>query len=214
MYFTIDAENNITVHASMEAATAETREFTEPPSDGFGSEKAFGSLAESWPIARLVQIWNGMAGEQKVLKFQSKDVAVKRIWKAIQRLNAGAETADVPATPKVSSKEANARHEAAVARSRAGKQPSTKAKRTPKEKKVKKERSAKPAKAAGGSSKKDRVVELLKAPGGATLADIMKKMDWQAHTVRGFMAGAMKKAGHTVESFKTDAGDRAYKIAS
>ena len=35
---------------------------------------------------------------------------------------------------------------------------------------------------------------------------------WQKHTVRGFMAGAMKKAGHTVESFKSEKGERTYRI--
>jgi hypothetical protein len=37
---------------------------------------------------------------------------------------------------------------------------------------------------------------------------IMDKMNWQKHTVRGFMAGAMKKAGYTVESFKPEGGER------
>ena len=36
------------------------------------------------------------------------------------------------------------------------------------------------------------------------MAEIMEKMGWQRHTVRGFMAGAMKKAGYTVESFKRE----------
>ena len=35
---------------------------------------------------------------------------------------------------------------------------------------------------------------------GATLAEIMEQMSWQKHTVRGFIAGAMKKAGYNVES--------------
>jgi predicted transcriptional regulator len=39
---------------------------------------------------------------------------------------------------------------------------------------------------------------MLRRKNGATLAEIMKSMGWQKHTVRGFMAGAMKKAGHTV----------------
>jgi hypothetical protein len=39
----------------------------------------------------------------------------------------------------------------------------------------------------------------------------MEKMGWQRHTVRGFMAGAMKKAGYTVGSFKSDKGDRTYR---
>jgi hypothetical protein len=37
-------------------------------------------------------------------------------------------------------------------------------------------------------------------------------MGWQKHTVRGFMAGAMKKAGYTVESFQSAKGDRIYRI--
>ena len=40
----------------------------------------------------------------------------------------------------------------------------------------------------------------------------MTQMGWQKHTVRGFMAGSMKKAGYTVESFKSQKGDRTYRI--
>ena len=41
-----------------------------------------------------------------------------------------------------------------------------------------------------------------------------ERMGWQRHTVRGFMAGAMKKAGYAVESFKPEGGDRTYRIPS
>jgi hypothetical protein len=61
-------------------------------------------------------------------------------------------------------------------------------------------------------SKTAQVVALLQRKNGATLAEIMDKMGWQKHTVRGFMAGAMKKAGHTVESFKSDKGERTYRL--
>ena len=53
---------------------------------------------------------------------------------------------------------------------------------------------------------------MLQRKNGATLAEIMDKMGWQRHTVRGFMAGAMKKAGYTVESFKPEGGQRTYHI--
>jgi predicted transcriptional regulator len=53
---------------------------------------------------------------------------------------------------------------------------------------------------------------MLQRKNGATLAEIMEKMGWQRHTVRGFMAGAMKKAGYTVESFKPEGGDRTYRL--
>ncbi len=61
-------------------------------------------------------------------------------------------------------------------------------------------------------SKTAQVVALLQRKNGATLEEIMDKMGWQKHTVRGFMAGAMRKAGYTVESFKSDKGERTYRI--
>ena len=53
---------------------------------------------------------------------------------------------------------------------------------------------------------------MLQRKNGATLSEIMDQMGWQKHTVRGFMAGAMKKAGYFVESFKSDKGERTYRI--
>jgi hypothetical protein len=47
---------------------------------------------------------------------------------------------------------------------------------------------------------------------GPPLAEIMDKMGWQRHTVRGFMAGAMKKAGYSVEFFKPEGGQRTYRL--
>jgi len=56
------------------------------------------------------------------------------------------------------------------------------------------------------------VVEMLQRKNGASITEIMKKMGWQRHTVRGFMAGAMKKAGYTVESFNPEGGERSYRL--
>ena len=55
---------------------------------------------------------------------------------------------------------------------------------------------------------------MLQRKNGATLFEIMEKMGWQAHTVRGFMAGALKGAGYEVESFKPEGGKRTYRITS
>jgi hypothetical protein len=63
-----------------------------------------------------------------------------------------------------------------------------------------------------GGSKSAQLVAVLQRENGATLSEIMTTMGWQKHTVRGFMAGAMKKAGHAVESFKSDKGERTYRI--
>ena len=63
-----------------------------------------------------------------------------------------------------------------------------------------------------GGRLRAQVVAMLQRKGGATITEIMKSMGWQRHTVRGFMAGAMKKAGYAVESFKPEGGERSYRI--
>lgn len=64
-------------------------------------------------------------------------------------------------------------------------------------------------------SKKAIVLELLRRPEGATLTDIQSATGWMAHSVRGFISGALgKKMGLTVESFKTPEGARAYRVAA
>ena len=65
---------------------------------------------------------------------------------------------------------------------------------------------------SGGISKHDRVLGLLLAKGGTTIAAISKATGWQPHSVRGFFAGIVKKKlGLTLESEKTTSG-RIYRI--
>ena len=66
----------------------------------------------------------------------------------------------------------------------------------------------------GGTGASRRNVGAQPSPQVHLLVDSMDKMGWQAHTVRGFMAGAMKKAGYAVESFKPEGGQRTYRINS
>jgi hypothetical protein len=77
-------------------------------------------------------------------------------------------------------------------------------------------KAAKQAKIAGATregSKTARVLELLRRSGGTTLQEIMKATDWQAHSVRGFLSGTIrKKLALTVVSAKGEDGERVYSL--
>ena len=53
----------------------------------------------------------------------------------------------------------------------------------------------------------------IRAPGGATIEEIMAATGWQSHTVRGAMAGALKKKlGLEVNSEKVEGRGRIYRL--
>ena len=71
------------------------------------------------------------------------------------------------------------------------------------------------AKGTREGSKTAQILELLKRPGGATLQELMAATEWQPHSIRGFISGALgKKMGLAVESAKSDKGERTYAIKS
>ena len=62
-------------------------------------------------------------------------------------------------------------------------------------------------------SKLDIVLAHLARPGGASLAELMAATGWQAHSVRGALAGSLKKKGHAIVSEKIN-GERRYRIGA
>ena len=68
------------------------------------------------------------------------------------------------------------------------------------------------SRSSGRTTKHDRVLGLLRAKGGTTIAAISKVTGWQPHSVRGFFAGVVKKKlGLALASEKTKSG-RIYRI--
>ena len=54
---------------------------------------------------------------------------------------------------------------------------------------------------------------MLSRPEGASLAELVAATGWQAHSVRGALAGSLKRKGYTILSEKI-AGERRYRIGA
>jgi hypothetical protein len=217
-HFTIDAENNIIVHASRNAAR-------DTGAGVFANEVQFADLIGSNP-KRLVEIWNRLPGVNPVTKFTNRKVATERIWKANQGLGerAAAAPASEPPVAEINADAALVGIPAVEPATAAAEPIATVGAQSP-DVAPKKARSAtkttRSKKSSEGEStlagtregsKAAQVVAMLQRSSGATLAEIVDQMGWQKHTVRGFIAGAMKKAGYNVESFKSAKGNRTYRI--
>ena len=69
-------------------------------------------------------------------------------------------------------------------------------------------------KRADRGSKQSRVIALLQSPTGATIEAMMKTTGWQQHSVRGFLAGVVRKRLKLKLGSKKVDGNRVYQIAS
>ena len=149
----------------------------------FTSEVTLAKLATAWPTSRLISIWNTLPGEVPVRRFASRTLALSRIWNSIQRL--GDETAG--AIPGDAPKDAP---------KSAGPKVSRKAR-----------------KAESAVSRTDTILALLRRPEGAGLDEIREATGWQAHSVRGFISGMVrKKMKLNVVSSADENGVRNYRI--
>jgi hypothetical protein len=211
--FTIDNENNITAFATAEAAAAAST----TPFDLFTDQKELTDLLAGWPAERLVATYNSLPGVKPVKALKDPKTAASKIWERVEKLGqmvapepAAANPETAPAKPKPG-KKATGRAQSAKGVPVKGKaaKKATAAKTAPKGKKTPK---AQEAAGPREGSKTAQVVAMLQRAKGATISEVMDKMGWQRHTVRGFMAGALKKAGYTVESFKPEGGERSYRL--
>lgn len=84
---------------------------------------------------------------------------------------------------------------------------------TTKTRRMAREPQAEAVPAAKAPSKLDRLEALLRAEHGASIAELMEATGWQQHSVRGALAGAIRKRGFAVTSEKVDSVRR-YRAAA
>ena len=78
----------------------------------------------------------------------------------------------------------------------------------------KKAKPAKAPRAARADTKQAQLITMLERAKGASIEEIAEALGWQHHTVRGAIAGALKKKlGLTIESEKVERRGRTYRIA-
>jgi len=108
--------------------------------------------------------------------------------------------------PKAAKKASRAPRRAPVAPKKAkSAKKATPAKKAPK--------GAKKANVAREGSKTNKILDLLRRPGGVTAKELMKATGWQPHSVRGFLSGTVgKKMGLSVTSAKAEDGERSYSV--
>jgi hypothetical protein len=157
--YTIDADNNITVHTTRKAAR-ET---------GAGVFDTAENLAEliGPDHKRLLEIWNGLTGVTPVKKFASRAIAARRIFTEVQKLASFA--AEVPLETKAATPVAP---EATP----------TKKTNSPKKADAITKTETKPG------SKKEILLGLISRNHGASLEELVAALHWQKHSVRGFIA--------------------------
>jgi hypothetical protein len=187
IHITIDTDNIITAHDSAPAA--------EPGVILVGTEKDLKMATSEWPISRLVDVWNNLAGVvpfddlKPVKKFSDRSAALKRIWSAMQRLvDHNVQQTKVMPTAAQENRHATSQTHA-------------------------------PTSAPGALARKRRdgthsaaVIALLERAGGATLEEIGQATGWKKHTIRGFVSTIAKKHGHNVTSTRRQDGARVYAI--
>jgi Protein of unknown function (DUF3489) len=118
-------------------------------------------------------------------------------------------TAKEPEAPK-KARVAPRRAHVASPKAKSGKKP-TSAKKGAKT--TKGTKTLKKASAVRQGSKTERVLDLLKRPGGATTKELMKLTGWQPHSVRGFLSGTVgKKMQLAVTSTKSEDGEHTYSV--
>ena len=209
--YTINEQSLIVAFATQEEAAASSA----TPFDTFTTEQELAELAKAWPAERLLAVWNSVDGLTPATEIKDPAKAAKVIFKRLEKAGDAPARAKTPKAGKKAKAGAQAT-KGAPAKAKTTKK-ATAAKPAPKATKPAKD--AKPKKAAKSEasapregSKQAQVIAMLQRKNGATLNELASTFNYERHTVRGMIAGSLKKAGYKIDSFKNDKGERTYKI--
>jgi len=146
-FYAINEDLNITCQDAPFAA--------EPGTVYFDTKASLAQAVEKWPTPKLVELWNSFAGAppfgelKPVKRFADKTVAVTRIWNALS------ESLVPVRVPKEEKKPVKPKEE-----------------KSEKEKKTKTPKAPRAANGKHGGEKYDKLVELMKRSGGATMNEL------------------------------------------
>jgi uncharacterized protein DUF3489 len=235
--FTISTDLNITAYESRNRALGTCEATGEK---AFADANELGEQLTSMNV-KLVDLWNSLPGVTPVKKFMNREAGLKRIFAQLQSLVAvpAAELEEFypKGTPQERKAKKDAKHPPAVIRETLEAFVDETAKKLKKGKAAKRESvevvvadikakaakkadrdarvATKPSATAGPreGTKEALVIGLLKRKGGVTRAEIVAATGWLEHSCGGFMSGTAKtKLGLPVESYKTEDGQRAYRL--
>lgn len=240
--FTLVNHASVLAFPNQEAAVA--AEQVDRGDELFWTLTGLENISNDLTMKELAAVWNGIAGVKPIAKFENRAKAARRIWEAVQTLpvqdgipsrfteasdweKAEEEAAAIGVPPVASvvvageiTPTTNGFHITHTI------DPFTGEAYTDEENPMKQKKSARKAAAAPkgtvtitpagvrSGTKQAQVVALLQRKGGASIVEIMSKMGWQRHTVRGWVATTPKKLGLQVESFRPEGGERTYRIVS
>jgi hypothetical protein len=69
-----------------------------------------------------------------------------------------------------------------------------------------------PKPAISRKTKLSLLVEMLRRPEGATISQVAKRLSWQRHSVRGAIAGSLKRLDLQITRTAQEGGERTYRI--
>src|SRR3954466_7620998 len=75
---------HVTTEGLLAAITPENGEQENAGQRVVTSRNEWETIASTWPLKRLVAIWNSLPGVAPVEKFTSRQIALERIWRAVE----------------------------------------------------------------------------------------------------------------------------------